>query len=640
MSKESGTQTTSRFEKHLSKNQVEALANLQNYVQQLDRGKFTGMIGVDSQKLGQLFEEWLTENAVIETQKIDPGEGNFFSSLIWRNEESEKDIFYIIRAYRNEQLLLGEVVNDLVFNRREVDAAKIRVIVIFSRSMLRKIAAHLNVHSIALYVESFRDLQAPLEQCKHLDIPEPEKKLAGDTIKEVSRQTTENRISRRELLTLAHQAKKHYRLEEAETLYRQVLDLEGETGNKDPAPRQALGMIYRDLGQIGQALSLLEEAFTLCRHGDDLAGQTLIKRCLGLTCFDQGRFVLARDHFESGLELARLSGNELERASLLTCLGATHRELGNKEQAVQFTDKAIEIYRRLEDMVGEANVLSIKGRISRDQNQFEDAMNIFEHAFRIYSGRKRLQGVATTLGEIGLTYFREEDPGSALLYHQKALDIFEGLGLIEGRTNSLHHLGNCHHRLGDRKQAVEYFEKALSLHVKVEDIAGQAVVFRDLGRVFIQENELGKADSFLDKSLIKAKELLKIMYPRPPKLPLPDSEVEEIMARVRKGEKPAVANLVKKLREPLLIPMARELLPLMPRSTPEMLVEKAGGCVEKLQTENIQSMEQFQQIFRLELKQALVSDIFGITSTGGGSGGDCDPDRPKSDNFGIFAEQL
>lgn len=115
-------------------------------------------------------------------------------------------------------------------------------------------------------------------------------------------------------------------------------------------------------------------------------------------------------------------------------------------------------------------------------------------------------GVASALSTLGALFQREGDYSRAIDHLQRSLAIYQALdkGTMKYGANiadTLAAIGRVYKYGGDPRQALQFLQLALAMAQKISRQEMEANFLNDLGVLFLEQEDYGKADDFLAQSL-------------------------------------------------------------------------------------------------------------------------------------------
>jgi eukaryotic-like serine/threonine-protein kinase len=204
---------------------------------------------------------------------------------------------------------------------------------------------------------------------------------------------------------------------------------------------EAMGLMYRELGDRDRADSLLRRSLSLRRasFGDRHEETASASQALGLVARGRGRFEESVEHFQAAWEILRdaLGPEHPRTTAALYQLGGALVYVGRREDAERAHREVLAIRRRSlpPDDPGIAEALEVVAAAARRASNYDEAIELLEEALEI---RRRALGpddpeIARTLVLIGDIYFihmarfAEAEP-----YFREAIEVHRRRGAPPG----------------------------------------------------------------------------------------------------------------------------------------------------------------------------------------------------------------
>lgn len=253
-----------------------------------------------------------------------------------------------------------------------------------------------------------------------------------------------------------------------------------------------LGIAYRKLGQMQQAIKYHKQALAIARKtgAGRRQGECVHLGNLGIAYSALGQKKRAIKYFEQALAISREIGDRRTEGNQLGNLGTAYRDLGlanrnrgQVERAIEYYEQALAIAREIGDRGGEGTRLSNLGTaysaLARVEWPIEvplwhevQAIEYYEQALAISHDIGDREGEGATWGRLGNAYRVLGEVKQAIEYYERALDIArkigDQVGDWEGKGAQLAGLGNAYRALGQIEQAKEYLEQALAIFEKTK----------------------------------------------------------------------------------------------------------------------------------------------------------------------------
>lgn len=224
-----------------------------------------------------------------------------------------------------------------------------------------------------------------------------------------------------------------------------------------------LGIAYRQLRKLDEAVDCHLRALELCRSIGDRYGEALAFIRLGQTYRRLRRLDEAVQANETALTICRGVGDRYGEGQALINLGLAHRDLQRLDESLDSLHLATELCHEIGDRNGEAKALNNLGRVHHERGEFVEAEQRIEEALpmRIELGDRYGEGkVLLNLGGVRCELGRNEQAQESL---HRALEICREVGDRYGEAKALGFLGRVHHRLGQLDDARQHWRHALDV---------------------------------------------------------------------------------------------------------------------------------------------------------------------------------
>ncbi|MGO1051083.1 BTAD domain-containing putative transcriptional regulator [Crossiella sp. CA198] len=283
-----------------------------------------------------------------------------------------------------------------------------------------------------------------------------------------------------------------------------------------------LGLVKGRQGRLDQAVSLLLEAFELCRRIGARFGEGLCAQNLANACLDAGDYSAVAEWCRQSRTInAELGRQEADTSDHLATF---HCALGRLDEAAAAAADALRIAGDSGDRRAEIDATNTMGLISLRRGQVPESLDLHTEAFRqatligyVFGEVKAVMGMSTALGRLGrhgeaadhvgraralasrrglvleegqaLTVLAEARLGAGLVdaageLARQAIGTLDGTGHRPGQAAARLLAGHVHHRLGDLGSARREWETALGLFVDMgvpdaENVRGLLLTARD-----------------------------------------------------------------------------------------------------------------------------------------------------------------
>jgi tetratricopeptide (TPR) repeat protein len=215
---------------------------------------------------------------------------------------------------------------------------------------------------------------------------------------------------------------------------------QGRFGNARVCLEQALamlrarGLLYRDQGQLEEAVVWFERARPIFQQFGDHQGQTYVLLNIGYLYRQQNRLEEALPYLEESLVGFRQLGDRTGEAWTLFSLGIICHARGRLDEASDYFRGSQGLFRSLADRRGQARALAGMGDVERERGRVEDALDLLNRALPMLREIGSEIELAKALSGHGLTLAAKGDHEAAAVAWREALRIFRLLDAPEAST--------------------------------------------------------------------------------------------------------------------------------------------------------------------------------------------------------------
>lgn len=173
--------------------------------------------------------------------------------------------------------------------------------------------------------------------------------------------------------------------------------------------------------------------------------------------------------------------NLVKGAEILNHIIALEKAIGNDGQVAYYNNRLGNHYQYYE--------------------QYNIALKYFFEAYKTYYQQKDVQGMAYSLSDIANIYYAEGFYDVARKEYFKQLKMFLSANDIHGTAVALNNIGLCYQATNDLDSALVYFNRGLETRRELNDpfLIAHSKIY--IGRVYLSQGRLSKADSAFRESL-------------------------------------------------------------------------------------------------------------------------------------------
>jgi DNA-binding SARP family transcriptional activator/tetratricopeptide (TPR) repeat protein len=206
---------------------------------------------------------------------------------------------------------------------------------------------------------------------------------------------------------------------------------------------------------------------------------------------------------ETGLAAAIRGHNERAEAAMRLNVAAANHCLARRPAAIEEYTTAKAIARRVGWIEAEEAILTNLGIAYADDGDLGAAVDSYRLALSLARSRRRQ---AITLVNLGNTLHQMGRLHDAVRQHAAALDLARHANFAGGEASALQYLGYGEHALGDLPRALDHLTMALWVHRRTGNRHQEAQTLMDLAAVYLDEERLVDAESFVERSLALCRE--------------------------------------------------------------------------------------------------------------------------------------
>jgi len=255
------------------------------------------------------------------------------------------------------------------------------------------------------------------------------------------------------------------KLEEAEALYRQSLEIERETENRRGVAQSLhqLGMLAQERGKLEEAEDFYKQSLEIKRGVGDRAGEAATLHQLGVLAQERGSLEEAEDFYKQSLEIERGVGNRPGEAVSLHQLGIAAQDRGKLEEAEGLYRQSLEIERETENRRGVAQSLHQLGMLAQERGKLEEAESLYGQAHAAFVDIGDRTSEAAVLHQLGTVAQRRGKLEEAEDWYNQSLEIAREVGNRPGEAKTLAQMALLAEAQGDLRLAVERMEQAVAM---------------------------------------------------------------------------------------------------------------------------------------------------------------------------------
>ncbi len=251
-----------------------------------------------------------------------------------------------------------------------------------------------------------------------------------------------------------------------------------------------------------QSDEFLLKALTLSKQIKDSDGIGFSLSELAENALQRNDHKEALNHLLEAAHIFESNENYIHGSQCYRKLGLIQFNNGNFRDALESETKALELVKKFNDLEAEAVIENRIGEILKQIGDYKEAIRHHENALRIFESKKFDSEVCRTCFLIGNAYNWANELDNAYNFLNRSLTIAEDLGTREQQIRPAGSLAILYTKLREYDKALDHFFTAIEL---TDQTSGNALLksdlLRNLGNLYIETNELEKAEQVLNESL-------------------------------------------------------------------------------------------------------------------------------------------
>ena len=221
------------------------------------------------------------------------------------------------------------------------------------------------------------------------------------------------------------------------------------------------GSCYWLKGEYDTGLAVLKEALSIAIRIKDRGLEARVLHNFGNIYRDMGDLANAVTHFEKALVINEELGDEFSQSVILTSISNLLYDLNDYDSALEYALKCLPIFERAHNRISLINIYNTLGNIYFKKEQFTEAL----HYFHENINKSEPETAAYVMAESGLgkVYYKMQDFGNSSKYLTNALRESQLLGNAEVQIICHFYLGRLYMDDANYRQAKQSLDAAYAL---------------------------------------------------------------------------------------------------------------------------------------------------------------------------------
>jgi len=220
-----------------------------------------------------------------------------------------------------------------------------------------------------------------------------------------------------------------------------------------------------------------------------------------------GNYDKAIEYYQTALQYIIEAGQTWAEASIYHNLGVLYNSLGNFLTALEFQQKALKVAEENDYQTIKASILITIGKVYIALEEYPNAIRTLKESANIYNQVGNISGLLGVDINLAEAYQNINALDSAKYFYQKALDAAQKMNNKSGIGSSQFGLAELELLEGNPTKAIELATEVLKLRKEIKSDGALAETEILLGRAYLKQGNLEKAELYLSRGLEKANEV-------------------------------------------------------------------------------------------------------------------------------------
>jgi serine phosphatase RsbU (regulator of sigma subunit)/Tfp pilus assembly protein PilF len=261
-----------------------------------------------------------------------------------------------------------------------------------------------------------------------------------------------------------------------------------------------------------KSLTLGKDAIALAQKLGKSKIEASVNNNIGNACSAQGNYDSALVYFKKSIVLYKKIGDKKGQAAPTYNLGDLYMHKGDLNIALGYELESLKLNEAAENQNGVASSCNGIGLLYLELNKTKEARAYFERGLDIYTQKDLKYNMTAMLCNIGLSY-EKENPNTktnntkALEYYLRAMKLLEGIGDQYSLAVIYENVGGIYVEMKLFEKGLPYLEKSLKLKEEINDLEGITRSYKNLAGTYDAMGNSEKAVTYFTKALQLAKQI-------------------------------------------------------------------------------------------------------------------------------------
>lgn len=215
----------------------------------------------------------------------------------------------------------------------------------------------------------------------------------------------------------------------------------------EPITLSQMGQVYRSVGQLDQALDVLQQARSIHHELGFFSQEAVTLHGIGKVYQLQGDYEQALDYFEAAHQLSQTVEEEASQlieqlvgsasadfgfpapgeGSPLWSMAQVRVMQGEYDEALDFFQQVLDWTRANDSPHAEAGALHSMANVYAKQGRYSEAFDAYQQAIAIYQTQGIREEQGNALAGMGSVLEQQDQPELAIIFYKQAINLFESI---------------------------------------------------------------------------------------------------------------------------------------------------------------------------------------------------------------------
>jgi Nif-specific regulatory protein len=263
-------------------------------------------------------------------------------------------------------------------------------------------------------------------------------------------------------------------------------------------------------GDYSQAAQLLGHCTNLLKTLDDPSLLARLLNLQGILDWHRGCYDSAFNRLRKSYDLYATLNMKREHGRVASNLGLLLRDLGRPEEALVYLQKDLLITQEQNDLVSLSASYNNLGLAHKSLRRFDEAVECFDQALKLSYNLSYREGVAHAYNNLGFVFISMGSLDKALFNLREAVGCFKEIEKPSGQAVACFNLAEIYRIRKLTELALQHYHRSIELRKALGERIGVADCLAGITRIYLENQELDKAESYFAEAIAFYHEVGKI----------------------------------------------------------------------------------------------------------------------------------